>query len=122
MLFRSLVAIEPPLWCRLIAGYVQDHGFSVKIIDAEALGLSPAEVAKAVNELSPRLACIAVYGHQPSASTQQMTGAGETAREIKKVSDVPIIMVGGHVAALPSRTLREEAIDFACSGEGPATI
>jgi anaerobic magnesium-protoporphyrin IX monomethyl ester cyclase len=118
----NLIAIEPPLWCRLIAGYVRDRGYSVRIIDAEALHLSPERIASVVDTYAPRLVCIASYGHQPSASTQQMVGAGASAKAIKARSDVPIIMVGGHVAALPERTLREEAIDYACNGEGPATI
>ena len=120
----SLVAKEPPLWARLIAGYVRDRGFSVKIIDAEADYKDPALVAgAAVQNFEPRLVCIAVYGHQPSASTQQMVGAGQTAREIKRINpDQKIIMVGGHVAALPIQTLKEEPIDYACNGEGPSTI
>ena len=31
-------------------------------------------------------------------------------------------MTGTHPAALPERTLREEAIDFVCDREGPETI
>ncbi len=31
-------------------------------------------------------------------------------------------MIGGHVAALPERTLREEEIDFVAGGEGFATL
>lgn len=121
-LAESLVAVEPPLWCRLIAGYIRDRGFSVKIIDAEALCLSPDDVAYRVANERPRLVCLAVYGHQPSASTQQMVGAGAIAHEIKKRIAVPIIMVGGHSSALPERTLREEEIDFVGGGEGPITI
>ncbi len=120
---EQLVAIEPPLWARLIAGYVKDRGFSVHICDAEALALSPVHVAELAKVLNPRLICLAVYGHQPSASTQQMVGASATAREIKKLwPDSTIIMTGGHVSALPERTLLEEAIDYACVGEGPVTI
>jgi radical SAM superfamily enzyme YgiQ (UPF0313 family) len=119
----DLVAVEPPLWARLIAGYVRDRGHSVKIVDAEALKLSPADVAIDVARSRPRLVAIAVYGHQPSASTQQMTGAGMTAREIKwRWPESKIIMLGGHVSALPEQTLREERIDFACVGEGPITV
>lgn len=119
----DLVAIEPPLWARLIAGYIRDRGFSVKIIDAEAERLDAKQIAARVLHDPPRLACIAAYGHQPSASTQQMHGAGICAKMIKGCApDMPIIMVGGHVAALPERTLREENIDFACNGEGPETI
>jgi anaerobic magnesium-protoporphyrin IX monomethyl ester cyclase len=119
----ELVAVEPPLWCRLIAGYVRDRGHSVRILDAEALRLDPKQVAALTAEFNPRLVCLAVYGHQPSASTQQMDGAGKTAREIKKLNlSCKVIMVGGHVAALPERTLREEAVDFVCKGEGPITV
>ena len=120
---RDLVAVEQPLWGRLIAGYVRDRGFSVKIIDAEALKLSPQLVAAEVALLRPRLIAIAVYGHMPSASTQQMAGAGETAKFIKaRWPESKIMMLGGHVSALPERTMREEQIDFACVGEGPITI
>ncbi len=119
----DLVAIEPPLWPRLIAGYVRDRGYAVQIIDAEALKLSPEMVAHDVARLRPRLVAIAVYGHQPSASSQQMTGAGETAKQIKqRWPESKIIMLGGHVSALPEQTMREEQIDFACVGEGPTTI
>ncbi len=122
-LAEDLVAVEPPVWSRIIAGYVRDKGFSVKIVDAEAMRHGPQQVAIQAVDANPRLVCIAAYGHQPSASTQMMTGAGAVARAIREANpDVPIIMVGGHVAALPERTLNEEAIDFACNGEGPVTV
>src|SRR5258708_24709517 len=54
-LANSLIAVEPPLWARLIAGYVRDAGFNVQIIDAEADGLSPAEVASLSVNAKPRL-------------------------------------------------------------------
>lgn len=120
---KTLVAVEPPLWCRLIASYVRSRGFSVAIIDAEADGLEPSEAAFRAKQMSPSLVCIAAYGHMPSASTQQMVGASQTAAELKRLDAVmPIIMVGGHIAALPERTLREEMIDYACAGEGPLTV
>lgn len=116
-------AVEPPLWVRLIAGYVRDRGFTVRIIDAEAEGKTARDVALDVFAIGPRLVCICAYGHQPSASTQQMDAVYETARRIRGVSTARIIVVGGHVSALPERTLREcEAIDYVCVGEGPRTI
>ena len=119
----ELVAVEPPLWCRLIAGYVQDHGFTVKIIDAEAERLEPKQITARILHDAPRLICIAVFGHQPSASTQQMHGARLAAQMIRNYApNIPTIMVGGHVAALPERTLQEEPITFACNGEGLTTI
>ncbi|MBC8338821.1 MAG: cobalamin B12-binding domain-containing protein [Alphaproteobacteria bacterium] len=119
----DLSAVEPPLWCRLIAGYVRDRDFSVAILDSEALNLDPDAIAEHVRAANPRLVGMIVFGHQPSASTQQMVGAGAACRTIKEHSpDIPVIMVGGHVSALPERTLEEEAVDFVCKGEGPVTV
>lgn len=122
-LATGLAAIEPPLWCRLIGGYARDRGWSVAIVDAEAEALTPARVAERVRDLAPRLVGMVVFGHQPSASTQQMVPAGETCRAIKAISPKqPILLLGGHVSALPARTLREEAVDFVCQGEGAVTV
>ncbi len=119
----ALTAVEPPLWCRLIGGYARDRGFSIAILDSEAEDLPPAAVAERVAALAPRLVAMVVFGHQPSASTQQMVGAGAACRAIReRAPDQPVILIGGHVSALPERTLAEEAADFACKGEGPVTV
>jgi radical SAM superfamily enzyme YgiQ (UPF0313 family) len=116
-------AIEPPLWCRLIAGYVLDRGFSVEILDSEAENQGPDSVASQVDRIKPRLVGMVVFGHQPSASTQQMAAARPILSAIKSLNpSQQIIIVGGHVAALPERTLQEEAVDFACNSEGPVTV
>jgi radical SAM superfamily enzyme YgiQ (UPF0313 family) len=120
----DLIAVEPPLWCRLLAAYARrDNGYSVKILDAEALRVGAKEAAaKAVN-MNPQLVCVAVYGHQPSASTQQMWGAGEFCREFYRLrSNTPIIIVGGHPSALPRETMATEVCDYVGVGEGPLTI
>jgi len=107
----------------LIGGYVRDQGRKIIIIDSEAENMGFERVAERIAELNPKLVGMIVFGHQPSASTQQMAAAGETVRAIKAVSsDIPIIMVGGHVSALPERTLAEEGADFVCKGEGPITV
>ncbi len=120
---NTLTAIEPPLWCRLIAGYARDRGYSVEILDSEALAMGPDSIARHVADKAPLLAVAVVFGHQPSASTQMMVGAGAACNAIKESApDQPLLIVGGHVSALPERTLAEEAVDFACKGEGPATV
>jgi radical SAM superfamily enzyme YgiQ (UPF0313 family) len=114
-----LTAVENPVWAGLIATFVRTRGFSVAIVDAEADELSPEQTAERVASLKPRLVAIVVYGHQPSASTQNMTGASAIATAIKNVdADVAVLMVGGHVAALPQRTLDDEAVDYVASDEG----
>ncbi len=118
----EFTAVEPPLWARLIAGYIRDQRYSVVIIDQEAERLNDVQVAARVFSYRPRIVAIVAYGHQPSASTQQMVAAGSVARAVRQVTSAKIIMMGGHVSALPARTLQEEAIDYACVGEGPLTI
>ena len=120
----SLAGIEPPLWAGLIAAFVGKHGYSVKIIDAEAENWSPEYTARIIAEYNPLLAGIIVLGSNPSASsTPKMTAAGEVLRALrKKAPHIKAIIGGLHPSALPQRTLREEEVDFVCQGEGFYTI
>lgn len=117
----SISAIEPPSLAGLFATYLRNKGLSVAIIDAPASNLSPQSTAQVVREnYSPTLIVMVIYGFQPSASTQNMPAAGETCRALKEIGpEYKIMMTGTHPAALPERTLREEAIDFVCDREGP---
>ena len=120
---RELAAVENPVWAGLMAGFCRRFGVSVEVIDAEAEELSAADVAERVAYMRPALAAVVAYGHQPSASTQVMTAAGQTCTAIKAhTPDQPLMLVGGHVAALPERTLREEAGDYVAAGEGLHTL
>lgn len=116
-------AIETPSLTAMFATYLTLKGISVDIIDQPALAMTADEVAHSVAFDKPTLAVIVVYGFQPSASTQNMVAAGDIARAIKALDQTQkIMMTGTHPAALPERTLREEAIDYVCSGEGPHAI
>ncbi len=117
-------AIEPPSLAAMFATYLRGRSQSVAIIDAPALGYTPEDVAKiACEDFDPALVVLVVYGFQPSASTQNMTAAGETARAIKSLRpELKIMMTGTHPAALPVLTMMEEKVDFVCNGEGPRTI
>lgn len=120
---EDYAAIEPPVWAGLIGSYVRKRGFSVVMIDANAENLSPEEVAARVGALKPMLCAVIVYGHNPSASTQVMPSAGAVCRTVKELEpSIKILLLGGHVAALPEQTLHEEQADFVCGGEGPATV
>jgi anaerobic magnesium-protoporphyrin IX monomethyl ester cyclase len=119
----TLSAIEPPVWAGLMATFVRNRGFSVDVLDAEAEDLNPEETAARIVQMEPLLTAIVVYGHQPSASTQNMTIAGLISAAVKRLDpERKLLLVGGHAAALPERTLREEAADYVCSGEGPYTV
>ena len=116
---KRLTAVENPVWAGLVATFIRQRGFSVDIVDAEADDLNPDETAARIVDLRPRLVTVVVYGHQPSASTQNMTGASAIVAAVKAISpDTRVLMLGGHVAALPERTLREESCDYVTSDEG----
>lgn len=122
-LSATLTAIEPPVWAGLLATFIKRKGFSVSILDANAENLSPEETARAVIESNPLLTAVVVYGHNPSASTQIMPAAGAICTILgEETPSMPTILLGGHVAALPERTLREEKATFVAGGEGPYTL
>lgn len=119
----TLTAVENPVWAGLMATYCRRKGLSVEIIDAEAEGLNHTEVADRVKQASPVLAAVVAYGHQPSASTQIMSACGQVCDSIKDhTPDQPLLLLGGHVAALPVLTLVEERADFVAVGEGLHTL
>lgn len=119
----DLAAVENPVWAGLMANFCRQKGLSVEVIDAEAECLSASEVADRVAYLKPVLAAVVAYGHQPSASTQIMTAVGRACSAVKIAApEQPVLLLGGHVAALPERTLREEEADFVAAGEGLHTL
>lgn len=117
-------AIEPPIWAGMLANSVRSAGYGVEILDAEAERLDFESAAKKISEYKARIICLVVYGQQPSASSQNMSGACATAAEIKKlIPESFILFVGGHVAALPEQTLLDEPdVDAVCQNEGVYTI
>lgn len=119
----QLAAVEPPVWAGMIAEFIRNRGNSVSVVDAAAEELTPEETAESIASIGPFLTAVIVYGHQPSASTQNMPAAGAVCKALKeRAPNLKVLLVGGHVAALPERTLREEAADFVSGGEGPYTI
>ncbi len=118
----KFTAVEPPIWAGLITTFLQKKNIKAKLIDSNALNLSPMDIAKEYHQQSELIAIIA-YGHNPSASTQTMPAVTEQIAALRdKDYQGKIVLVGGHVAALPKRTLQDEDVDFVCTGEGPYTL
>ena len=122
-LSSDLTAIEPPIWAGLITTFLLKRNRMVDLLDSNALGLSDSETAKNISDKNPKAVAIIIYGHNPSASTQTMPAARALIEELKKISyPGEIILVGGHVASLPRKSLTEEQVQFICTGEGPHTL
>ena len=119
----SLTAIEPPLWAAILGGYLRGLGLGVEILDAEAENLDWDQAAQAAVDRGAVLTSVMVSGHNPSASTMNMQGAGAITRKIKELApEIPVCLTGLHVSALPERSIREEAADFVIQGEGLRTL
>ncbi len=119
----ELAAAENPVWAGLTAAFARTAGLSVDLIDGEAEGLTAEQLAEQVRDADPVLTAVVVYGQQPSASTQIMTAAGRVCTAVKRLApEQKVILAGGHVAALPARTLAEEDADFVAAGEGLHTL
>ena len=114
---NELAAIEPPFWITVIAAFLRNNGFNVRIIDANAENISPDETAAMVDRINPTLVAVIVYGSHPSASTQNMTIAGRICKSIRANTFVKIAIGGLHPSALPKRTLEEEYVDFVIEGK-----
>lgn len=120
---NALAAIEPPVWSGLIAQFLLRKGIDVRILDAEAEGLTHEETAQRIADTAAAVTVFVVYGQQPSASTQCMPGARRTAEALAALGyDGETVVMGTHASALPERTLLEEPYTFVCQGEGPYTI
>lgn len=118
----DLAAVEPPFWIGLIATFLRNNGFSVKIIDSNAENYIPEETANKVKELNPLISAVIVYGSQPSASTQNMTISSEICKALKEKTDSYVLIGGLHPSSLPEKTLKETEVDFVAEGEGPYTL
>jgi len=123
-LAKDFSAIEPPIWAGMLANHCRYKGFSVNILDCEALHLDEEQSASQIVAFHAGLVCFVVYGQQPSASSQNMAGATSLADTVKKQApEGKILFVGGHIAALPREVLvNHPSIDFVCQNEGVYTI
>lgn len=120
---NEVAAIEPPVWSGLIATFIRNKGFSVEILDAEALGLTSDETAHRIALKVPTFAVFVIYGQQPSASTQCMPQGREVCLKLKELNpEIITAVMGTHASALQEKTRREEPYDCVIKGEGPYQI
>jgi anaerobic magnesium-protoporphyrin IX monomethyl ester cyclase len=118
-------AIEPPIWAAMLANHCRSRNISADIVDCECERYSLEESVSAIISANPRVACFVVYGQQPSASSQNMEGAVQTAKLLKLTNpEIKTLFVGGHVSGLPMEVLsnHKDCIDFICQNEGVYTI
>lgn len=107
----GLSGFAPPLDIGLLAAFLRENGFEVRVIDADAEFLAPIETAEKIKAYNPVLT--GIFAH-----TIRMEYAGLTIKELRKIApDLKILMGGRHPSSLPEKTLLEDQPDFVCQGE-----
>ena len=106
---------QPPMGLAQIAAVLENNGYPVSIIDANALKLKPKEVVSQLGDAG-------AVGL--TAMTPTISAALETADAIKDSRpELPIILGGAHATLLPEETLTAAPeIDAIVRGEGEETI
>ncbi|NQT19886.1 MAG: B12-binding domain-containing radical SAM protein [Planctomycetes bacterium] len=106
---------RPLLGLAYIAAYARNNGFECRIFDAYFHSWSMQDLLNRVKAYKPDVIGL-------SAMTNEVNGAGESASWLKKELNIPVIIGGCHVTALPERTLKEfPAFDYGVFGEGEKT-
>ena len=108
---------QPPLGLALLAAVLEKKGYSVRILDLTALGLSDNAIPQIIREEKPEIVGI-------TAMTPTISSAISVARKVKETSNSVLVVLGGaHASILPEETLQENSeIDVIVRGEGEKTI
>lgn len=96
----SQITVGPPLGLAYLAAMLEQENYNVKIIDANALGLSNDQILKEIREFKPKVIGL-------SAVTPTINQVHELAVSIKRISaNINIILGGVHGSILPEDTLK----------------
>jgi len=107
------ILIQEPINLVYLGTYLESNGFPVTIIDFEVEPLNKNNLNSILEEHAIELIGI-------TAMTPTINNAHEVALLIKQYrKDLPVVVGGPHVTAIPNATLREfPAFDFCVIGEG----
>ena len=98
----------PHLGLAYLAAVSEKRGDEVVIFDAD---VERQPVAEFIQEFRPHIVGI-------TANTPQVKQAWRTARAIKEVTDVPVVLGGPHVSVLPEESCEKPYVDIVVRGEG----
>ena len=113
----QIVGITPPVQSGMTAAYVRERGYSVRIVDADALEWLPDQVGREVASARPRLVMVST-DHVNSGDVTKMAAATETVKAIHAAAPgVPVLLDGVVPTAYPEWMLRDEGADYVCQGE-----
>jgi radical SAM superfamily enzyme YgiQ (UPF0313 family) len=101
----------------MLAAVLEKKGYSVRIVDLTALGLSENAVPQIILKEKPELVGI-------TAMTSTINSAISVARKVKESDSKILVVLGGaHASILPEETLQKNPeIDIIVRGEGEKTF
>jgi len=107
--------VSPPMGLGYLCSHLRDKGHQVSLLDINLTHLSRQGISEFVREYKPDAIGISVMctGIDPVRSIVDV---------VRSASDVPVIIGGAQVSALPEHTLRYSGADFAVVGEGEQTM
>lgn len=106
---------QPALGIAYISACLESKGFDCRIFDAYFHSWSQDELICRVKDYNPDVIGV-------TAMTHEINQAARVAAELKSLLNVPIVLGGCHVTALPAKTLEEFPVfDFGICGEGEHT-
>ncbi|MBI4678113.1 MAG: cobalamin B12-binding domain-containing protein [Elusimicrobia bacterium] len=107
----------PPQPLINLGAVLRQRGFKVRLLDANALGLTPEETTRRILGWSPRFVGI-------TAPTMLISTAGRIAKAVKdSAPDIVTIVGGPHLTAVPKETMESyPGVDIGVIGEGENTI
>ena len=106
---------QPALGIAYICACLESKGFDCKIFDAYFHSWKQSELIRYVKEYKPDVIGL-------GAMTHEISQAARIAAELKTLLNVPIVIGGCHVTALPEKTLEEFPVfDYGICGEGERT-
>ena len=107
---NKIQGLLPPLGISYIAAFLEKKGYDVRVLDAQALGLTKNETHNFIKNLRPDIVGI-------TSMTSNVWGAFEAARIAKETGAVTVLG-GPQLAHFPKETLSNDFVDFGISGEG----
>jgi len=110
-------ATRPSIGISYISSYLEKHGIEAKIFDANFHSWSPNQTAEKVEQFKPDLIGL-------TSMTHEISMAHTIVSLLKnRLSNVPSVIGGCHVTALPRETLEEfENFTYGIYGEGEQTM
>lgn len=105
----------PPLGIAFIAGFIEQKGYNVKILDAFGLNDSIEQVSEEIKAQNPRVILVGTM----TASHKEGLRIMEAAKQIDP--NIVVICGGPHVTNLPESTIMKPFVDYLVINEGEIT-